>query len=213
MGKINANDNTIKIVGYILAGGESRRFNYESKGLKPLKTSQKVPMIEYVIQRFSPQVDALNINSHFPEYASFGCPIVGDAHTFLGPLSGLYNCMQHMTTYYPSAEWLAIAPCDAPFMPNDMIQLLSSDANNYQAQCFQYGGQLQPTFSIWHRDLFDQLETAVKKHQWGGLKIFLQSLGDTVNVVEYPQQTINPFFNINSEQDRVQAEQILDQLP
>lgn len=205
MAEINHIEKDAKLVGYILAGGESRRFNYEIKGLAPLGGKA---MIEHVIERFKPQVDYLNINSHFIEYSQFGFPTLGETNNFLGPLSGLFHCMQHMHDYYPSAEWLVLTPCDAPFMPKNMTKRLMQN-NSYRAQCFSYEGELQPTFSIWHKDLLDDLRAAFKMHQWGGLKIFLEHLGDAVNVVEYPQQTINPFFNINSEKDRIEAEKIL----
>lgn len=193
-----------EIVGYILAGGESRRFNLEIKGLKLLNDK---PMIQHVIERFRPQVDCLNINSHFIEYSQFGFPTVGEADNFLGPLSGLFRCMQHMNDYYPSAKWLVLSPCDAPFLPKNMVNLLTK--NDHVAQCFSYEGELQPTFSIWHKDLLSDLQKAIKVHQWGGLKIFLEHLGNAVNVVEYPHQATNPFFNINSENDLVEAEKIL----
>lgn len=203
-----------KIAGYILAGGESRRFNCAIKGLQPLNEK---PMIQHVIERFEPQVDSLTINSHFIEYTQFELATVGEKNTFKGPLSGLLHCMQHMHDYYPSAEWLAIVPCDAPFLPKDMISLLTdsndNEHNNYRAQCFSYANELQPTFSIWHKDLLNDLQATVVEQQWGGLKIFLKHLSehvdDAVNVVEYAQQTINPFFNINSEKDLSEAHKIL----
>lgn len=216
-----------QIIGYILAGGQSSRFDHQIKGLVPLEGK---PLIQHAIDRLKSQVDELIINSHFTEYETLGLPIVPDHNEFLGPLFGVYHCMQHQRTHYPEADWVAIAPCDAPFVPTDMIELLISSnskhssnkdchENTYLAQCLSYESHIQPTFSIWHRDVFDLLEAAIKEQQWGGLKIFLRSLStsdgaidvtnEPVNIIEYPKQDINPFFNVNSQQGLDEAVELL----
>ena len=55
----------------ILAGGQGRRMGGVNKGLKLLRGK---PLIAWVIERFSPQVDELliNANQDFDRYAQLG---------------------------------------------------------------------------------------------------------------------------------------------
>jgi molybdopterin-guanine dinucleotide biosynthesis protein A len=207
---INSND----IVAYILAGGESRRFDHKIKGLQLLNGE---PLIQHVIHRLKPQVKIININSHIQEYSQFGYDLISDTGAFFqGPLSGLLACMRHHNENHQNSQWLMISPCDSPFIPNDLVTHLcrdigndkdaGNDKNAIQASCIQYQGSLQPPFSLWHKSLLPSLENAVIKEQWGGLKIFLKSLGNAANVIEYPLQANNPFFNINCSDELQQAE-------
>ena len=204
MAKINPNAN---VVAYILAGGESRRFNCQIKGLQRL---QNKPLIQHVITRLEPQVSTININSHFDEYAQFGFPLVPDFNDkFMGPLAGLLASMQHLNTYHPEIEWLMIVPCDSPLLPHDLVFHLSQNSDHYQACCIEYQKQLQPPFSLWHKSLIEKLEDAVMHKQWGGLKAFINSLEHKVNIIEYPEQDNDPFININSSDDLQQLEHFL----
>jgi len=215
-------------IAYILAGGQSMRFNGDPKGLQTLGNQS---IISHCISRLNAQFSQIYINSHLKEYEQLSLPIVADHPTrqLQGPLAGLFSCMQHQTEHHPQAEWLFICPCDSPFLPLDLRQRMdralkllkkaSSERfsteklkNEILAISFSYQGVLQPTFSLWHLRLFEQLKMAVTLKKWGGLKIFLNSINDKTAIIEYPEQSFDPFFNINSQQDLTIAEQHLHNL-
>lgn len=50
-----------RITGVVLAGGQGSRMGGVDKGLVMLRDK---PMVEWVIERFAPQVDALIINAN-----------------------------------------------------------------------------------------------------------------------------------------------------
>ena len=68
----------MKIAGLILSGGEGRRMGGVDKGLQHF---QNQPLVQHVIERLSPQVDALWIsaNRNMSTYADFGHPVFSDA--------------------------------------------------------------------------------------------------------------------------------------
>jgi molybdopterin-guanine dinucleotide biosynthesis protein A len=81
------------VTGIVLAGGQGRRMGTVDKGLQLLHAK---PMVEHVLERLAPQVDALIINANQnPEaYATlgepFGARVVPDRiGGFAGPLAGL----------------------------------------------------------------------------------------------------------------------------
>ena len=207
MSLTNKNINTQEIAAYILAGGESRRFNGQIKAMQILKGK---PLIAHAIDRLSTQIQSININTHLPGFADFNCPIVSDdpQSLYQGPLSGLLACMQHMHHSYPEKNWLLLTPCDAPLIPEDLLTQLNNTTRHkgVEAACISYETELQPTFSIWHKCLLGKIEHAVLTEKWGGLKIFFQHLNDAAYVVEYPKQTNNPFLNINNQIELDRAE-------
>ncbi|HEY0847992.1 MAG TPA: molybdenum cofactor guanylyltransferase MobA [Noviherbaspirillum sp.] len=107
------------ITGLILAGGRGSRMGHVDKGLQPFRG---IPMVLHVITRLSPQVGALMINAnrnHAP-YEAFGLPVWPDElGGFEGPLAGLQTGLRHCST-----DYLVTAPCDSPFLPDDLVARL-----------------------------------------------------------------------------------------
>ena len=78
----------MKAVGLLLAGGQSRRMGGGDKALRLLGG---VSLLERVIERLRPQVDALvlNANGDPTRFARFGLAVVADSVPgFAGPLAG-----------------------------------------------------------------------------------------------------------------------------
>ncbi len=110
-----------QITGVILAGGLGRRMGRVDKGLQLLNGR---PMVSWVIERLQPQVGSLiiNANQNLAEYEKFGCPVVPDLiPDFAGPLAGLHAALSAAQT-----PWVATAPCDSPFLPDDLVFRLFS---------------------------------------------------------------------------------------
>jgi molybdopterin-guanine dinucleotide biosynthesis protein A len=141
-----------------------------------------------------------------------------------GPLHGLYACLQHLHQQEhqeessQQVEWLFLVACDMPALTpscvTGLVEAIQAEKNkgrNYQAASFSYDGFLQPTVSLWHISVLDQLKHAVEEKQWSGLKVFFESLGEHALKVDYPADSHqqNPFININSALELKQFEQSL----
>ena len=76
-------------IGIILAGGQATRMGGGDKGALTLGTST---LLNHVIARLSPQVDAiaLNANGDPERFAPYALPVVADSiEGFAGPLAGV----------------------------------------------------------------------------------------------------------------------------
>ncbi|MFJ2990253.1 molybdenum cofactor guanylyltransferase MobA [Collimonas sp. NPDC087041] len=116
------------ITGLILAGGRGTRMGGVDKGLVLLDGK---PMATHVIARLAPQVSSLLINANRNQdaYAAFGWPVWADEQPdFAGPLAGLQAGLQHCATPY-----LATAPCDSPFLPQDLVSRLAQTLQDADA--------------------------------------------------------------------------------
>ena len=110
-----------QITGLILAGGRGSRMGHVDKGLQPFRAK---PMVAHVIERLAPQVAsvAINANQNLEQYEAFGVPVwPDDLQGFEGPMAGLETGLRLCTT-----DYLVTAPCDSPFLPDDLVQRLSA---------------------------------------------------------------------------------------
>lgn len=143
-----------KITGVVLAGGQGRRMGGVDKGLQPLHGR---PMVQWVIERLRPQVDELliNANQNGERYAAFGHAVLPDRMPgFAGPLAGLQAALE--TARHPL---VATAPCDSPFLPEDLVArlqqaLIAANAELAVARTFD---QSHPVFCLCRRSLLPHL--------------------------------------------------------
>ena len=105
--------------GLVLAGGRASRMGEIDKGLQPF---HGYPLVIHVLTRLAPQVGTMliNANRHREIYESLGHRVVGDVvEGYAGPLAGLHAGLAACET-----DYLVAAPCDAPFLPRDLVTRL-----------------------------------------------------------------------------------------
>ena len=182
------------ITGVILAGGMGRRMGGVDKGLQVLRGK---PMVAWVIARLQPQVDTLiiNANQNLERYAEFGCPVVPDQiPDFAGPLAGLHAALSAAQT-----PLVATAPCDSPFLPEDLISRLLSalTANNADLAVARTFDQPHPVFCLCKREVLPHLTEFLQR---GGRKI--DRWYSTLNVVDVAfDDQAEAFENINTREE------------
>lgn len=111
------------IAGIILAGGEGKRVGGANKGLLPFRGKA---LVLHVLDRLKPQLAALIISANRDAdiFRSFGFPVFPDHDSWLGmgPLAGLASCYPHLPR---AIDALLIAPCDTPFIPENIVEKLA----------------------------------------------------------------------------------------
>ncbi len=200
---------TKKPAGVILAGGRSRRMGGSRKALLELNGR---PLLAHVIDRLQVHLDPLMLScdNESSEFESFGLPLVPDLLPgFRGPLTGLCSALQYLADKGQQNS-LVLCPCDAPFIPHNLVQTLldANQENEKPVVVISYQGVLQPTLSKWHNQHLPANHEAVVKRGDGGLRYMLKSLPHTV--VEWAAAEPSPFFNINTPADLKTAATLLD---
>jgi molybdopterin-guanine dinucleotide biosynthesis protein A len=115
------NDIKNKITAVILAGGQSRRFNYRDKGL--LNWHGK-PLINHVISLLENQTSQIiiNCNRNKDRYKALGYALCHDKlKDFQGPLAGIQAALPLSKT-----PLTLICPCDTPNLPINLSERLAS---------------------------------------------------------------------------------------
>lgn len=165
----------------------------QDKALLPLNGRS---MIEWVIDRFRPQVSQLILNSNSDDtaLAALGYPIIADAIAdYPGPLAGLHAGMSCAGT-----SLLACVPCDAPLLPYDLVARLHEELTAAKADiavaCTSNG--LQPTFLLGRCTLGPSIENFLAE----GGRAFRHWLAQQHCIeVFFPDEAA--FSNINTPED------------
>lgn len=179
------------IAGCVLAGGRGTRFGGLDKGLLDFAGR---PLVAHVVARLAPQVDDLLIsaNRNTPAYAELGRRIVSDAHgDFAGPLAGMAAALR-----VTAAPLLMVAPCDSPFLPDDLVSRLHAGlaAAGANLATVRTGPWLQPVFALLSRELLPDLDAYLLS---GGRKIDAWYARHACAEVDFGEDCA-AFTNINS---------------
>jgi len=186
----------------VLAGGLARRMGGRDKGLLLLDGRA---LVSHVLDAIAPAVDGsvINANRHAERYAAFGVPVVADAHAdFPGPLAGLAAGIDALDT-----ATVFMCPCDSPFVSAALVRTLArglaAAESHVPIACAHDGERLQPVFALVRRECRTSL------HDWlasGRRKIDAWYAEAGFVPVDCRAHT-RSFVNINTEQERLAAEQ------
>ncbi len=192
------NDNLTILV---LTGGYSRRFDDE----KAFMQIEGRTLIERVVERVENGVQELIISykcggdrlkDMFPDAL-----LLRDKHKEEGPLVGLLSALP-----YVKSRFVAVLPCDHPFVEPQVLDLLKDRAQGHDAAIPRWpNGYLEPLVAVYDAE---KLKWAVQK-VWGRGMMKLSMVIDELNdVVFVPTEEIRKvdldlksFVNINSPED------------
>ncbi len=197
----------IKVVAIILAGGQGRRMGFVDKPLLPLSGAS---LLQHVLSRLEGQYDAIAINANGDKarFADFQLPVISDsAGDNLGPLAGVLAGLDWAAEFHPAATHLLTTPGDAPFIPLDLTGRLKSALKSHKttyARACSFGRR-HPVVGLWPIEIRANLRDALVNKGVRKIDFFT---GDDVVDVDFAGIP-DPFFNVNTQADRDEAERIL----
>ena len=201
----------MKVVGLLLAGGQSRRMGGGDKALRPFGGGT---LLDRVIMRLRPQVDALvlNANGDPARFARFAFPVVSDSiPCFAGPLAGVLAGLDWTAAQRPDCPFIVSVATDAPFLPADLVARLTEGlaATGADLACAASGGRAHPVFGLWPVRLREDLRRAVVDEAIR--KVDLWTGRHRLVTVPFPDTPVDPFFNANRPEDFEVAAELLTQ--
>lgn len=197
--------------GVILAGGRSRRMGVARKAVQELAGR---PLLVHVRDRLQSQLDPLLLSceAETSDFDDFGLELVPDLLPgFRGPLMGLYSAL-HYLVERGHEKPLVLCPCDAPFIPENLVEKLFDESRDEAKPVvvISYQGVLQPTFSLWQNHHLTAIRAATVNKGIGGLKRVLRTLPH--KIIEWAPAEPPPFFNVNTPAELKTAAAWLDRM-
>lgn len=179
----------MEIDALIIAGGKSTRM----QSFKPLALFENKPLIHHVIERLSPQVNKIVINCNRPILEIKLQQVPDELVDYQGPLAGL-----HAGLNFLKSDWIQLAPCDTPFIPNNLVKKLSEKIidTNQKIIVPKTKNQIHPTLSLVHKSIIKELNNFLKKNNRGFIN-FIESAGYDLITFDDDES----FININQPED------------
>jgi molybdopterin-guanine dinucleotide biosynthesis protein A len=196
-------------LGLVLNGGLARRLGGVDKGLVLIAGR---PMIVRAIERLRPQCGALAIsaNGDAARFAAFGLPVLADGPPeFAGPLAGVLAGLDYCARLAPGVTHVATLPADAPFAPHDFVARLhdARRASGATIAVAASGGRTHHVATLWPVALAADLRRALVEE--GLRKVEDFEVRFPLALAQWPCESVDPFFNVNSPEDLARASALL----
>ena len=189
----------ITVAAVILAGGASTRMG-RPKASAPFLGE---PLAARILRRLTPQVAQVYLNARDDdaELAQLGAPLAPDPQRWrgAGPLAGVAAGLARAQA--EGFAYLATAPCDAPFLPRDLVaRLLAPVRAGAAAAVAASDFGLEPMFALWPVGALAAVEQALA----AGLAS-PRSVLDRLRAAQVPFAG-DVFANLNTREDFARAE-------
>ena len=193
-----------RIAGAVLAGGRSSRMG----ATKAFALLAGRPLLAHVLDRLRPQTARVYLNARdvSDRWRAFGCPLVEDPPEWRGdgPLAGIAAALARAAA--EGFAWLATAPCDAPFLPLDLVRRLAEPIVFGALAAVAVGpGGLEPLFALWPVAAVGRIEAALAGS--AGPSRVVQEM-DAARVSFGSSAEIDPFANLNTPEELAAAEAV-----
>jgi molybdopterin-guanine dinucleotide biosynthesis protein A len=166
------------------------------------------PLVAHVVDRLRPQVAELfiNANGDAARFQRFDCAVVADEGRagldgpLLGVSAGLALARQR------GFALLATAPCDAPFLPLDLVARLAAALalSGAPVVVAESPRGLEPMFALWSARAMSEIAAEFSRGEANPRRVMAR-LG-AAPVFFAPVGGEDPFANLNSREDFAAAE-------
>jgi molybdopterin-guanine dinucleotide biosynthesis protein A len=192
-------------LGLVLAGGQARRMGGGDKALIRIGGT---PILDRVLAQLRPHCTRiiLNANGDPARFAPWGLPVIPDSvPDFAGPLAGILAGLDWAAAHAPELAWMVSAPGDCPFLPDDLVPRLHEvrRLENRPLASTQSGDWRHPVVGLWPVNLREDLRRALIGEDLRKIEVWTARHG--IALASWPDQPIDPFFNVNTPEDAAQA--------
>jgi molybdenum cofactor guanylyltransferase len=188
------------VAGVIIAGGRSVRFG----GEKAAALLEGKPLLMWAVRRLMRSCAAVAVNTRAGTQAEAlaqaeGLPILYDAAgDAQGPLAGVKAALAWAKGL--GARSVAVSPCDAPFLPDDLFERLIEAAGSGAAMAETADGH-QPLCALWPVSALAKVTEALADGGHPATWRMLESIG-AKRVRFHPPEV---FANLNTREDLAAA--------
>ena len=196
--------NENNILGVILAGGKSKRFGQDKS---EVKLGDKT-LLEHTLHKIKSKFSKIIIVSNRKVLKNY--TIIEDCiDGQLGPLVGVLSAMKYIKKNNFSYNWVATFPCDTPFFDIYIIEefFKVSKLNDSLLYFVKSKEKRHNIFGLWSLKLIETLEKDIIQNNYRKVEKWANKVG--VEIINASYDGADPFFNINTQEDLIEAEKIL----
>jgi len=194
------------ILGVILAGGKSQRFGEDKC---QVKLGDKL-LIDYILSEIIDEFEEVLLisNNKIKYNHSNKISLVDDFKKGLGPLGGILTAMKWIKENKRNYKWISTFPSDTPFFKKQILDNFLNEIESYEGKLFFINSNdtRHNIFGLWSIDLLERLEKDLNN---GERKVEMWANKVGVKSINMNFENKDPFFNINTKEDLIKAEEYL----
>jgi molybdopterin-guanine dinucleotide biosynthesis protein A len=197
-------------LGLVLAGGLARRMGGGDKARIEIGG---VTILDRVLAVLSGQTTdiIINANGDPARFGDTGCEVVSDnVPNHPGPLAGILAGLDWLAAANNGVEWIVSVPGDCPFLPDDLVERLHQARRKMGAgvplACARSGEWRHPVVGLWPLALRADLRKALVEEDLRKIEVWTARHGCAI--ADWPDQPVDPFFNVNTPEDAERAKRI-----
>ena len=195
------------ILGVVLAGGKSQRFGEDKC---QVRLGDRL-LIDYILSEIIDEFkEVLLISNNKIKYNNSNkISLVEDTKRGLGPLGGILTAMKWIKENNRSYKWISTFPSDTPFFKKKILNNFLEEIKDYEGKLFFINSNdtRHNIFGLWSIDLLDRLEKDLDN---GERKVEMWANKIGVKSINMKFENKDPFFNINTKEDLIKAEEYLE---
>ena len=195
------------ILGVILAGGKSQRFGEDKC---QVKLGDKL-LIDYILSEIIDEFEEVLLisNNKIKYNHSNKISLVDDFKKGLGPLGGILTAMKWIKENNRNYKWISTFPSDTPFFKKQILDNFLNEIESYEGKLFFINSNdtRHNIFGLWSIDLLERLEKDLNN---GERKVEMWANKVGVKSINMNFENKDPFFNINTKEDLIKAEEYLE---
>src|SRR5262249_14155178 len=140
-----------------------------------------------------------------PPVGAAGVPVLA------GPLAGVLAGLDWAAAHAPHAADVVSVPGDCPFLPVDLVERLETARKTAKLPlaCARSGDWRHPVVGLWPVRLRDDLRKALVEEDLQKMEVWTARHG--VAIADWAAKPVDPFLNVNTPEDVVEAEHIASQ--
>ncbi len=190
---------TLKIAGLVLAGGQGRRMHYADKAFMDIDNR---PCIDWIIACLKKQCTgiAISANGDTQRFSAWDYPVLADTIQDVGPLAGVLSGLEWAEA--AGFDILVSVPVDTPCIPDNLVKALSP-APSYAT----YAAQSHSLVALWpvcaaRALLAAQLTGITEQNRKQNTRVCTLAYALNARAVDFlPASPFDPFLNINTPED------------
>ncbi len=181
------------ITGIILAGGASRRMG-KDKGLCLYNGKE---LISYSIEILKPICDSIIISSNSPEdYLKFGLQIVEDEIKSIGPIGGIYSCLNQSANTHN-----LVLSCDTPYIQKESMAYILSNSKGFDIVIPQHrNSYFEPLAGYYSSRIVPQIENSIQNKDYKLINLFAKVKFRSISTEVIPGLSLQ-YKNLNTPED------------
>jgi molybdopterin-guanine dinucleotide biosynthesis protein A len=186
-----------KCSGVILAGGMSTRFNGRDKAMIEINGKR---ILDHILAVYSEVFSEIILVTNTPQaYLDWNMLMVTDLFPVRSSLTGI-----HAGLFYASRPFAFVSACDAPFLKQELVHLLISQARpGVDAVMPETAKGLEPLCAVYSKSCLNTIEAHIRQE-----KLKIQQVFHKSRINRIPEARLRKtdpdlisFININTPED------------